>query len=244
MALLTVLTIALCALLLSPQDFSVESLQVLPFIRSEQSGSPRCDASLFRMRTTCGGSINSDNYDYDVETRQRNQLAQDLLQTAAKVGQVGMRTSEQNRQKLEELAFQLIPFSDPQPAHVPLNGTHTLIYSASEAGPPTGLIGPFVGHVTQTFVNETIYQNTVKLGSILQITIFATRQVINDDEIGVSFYEIHVRLFGKRILSRQVDVGNPGIWKQLFVGRVHVDDEDLLLRVMNTPKLFILIQKV
>lgn len=171
----------------------------------------------------------------------RDQLAQELLQFAKETGQVGKKTTEQNRRKMDDLSQRLSIYSDPRPARIPLEGTHTLVYSASEAGPPAGLIGPFVGKVTQIFWNETVYENVVKLGP-LKVSIFANREVTGDDTISVAFYETQIRLFGKRIVRREVDLGEPGVWKQLFVGRVNVDGEGILLRVMNTPKLFILKQ--
>ena len=90
-------------------------------------------------------------------TFQRNQLASDLLKAAREIGQVGKSASTKDRQRLDELAQELRPFSDPQPARNPLCGTHQLVYSGSDSGPTAGLIGPFVGRVTQVFWNETVY---------------------------------------------------------------------------------------
>lgn len=200
-----------------------------------------------RTKGTCtpprlpgAGSAADPNDDVQLSST-RDQLAQELLQFATEVGQVGKKTTEENRRKMDDLSQKLSVYSDPHPARIPLEDTHTLVYSASEAGPPAGLVGPFVGKVTQIFWNETVYENVVKLGP-LRVSIFANREVTGDDTISVSFYETQIRLFGKRIVRREVDLGEPGTWKQLFVGRVNVDGEGILLRVMNTPKLFILKQ--
>lgn len=171
----------------------------------------------------------------------RNELAHKLLRAASDAGQVGMRTTKENRDKLEQLAQLLAAYSDPAPARIHLTGIHNLVYSAFEAGPPAGLVGPFVGQVSQVFHNETVYENIVRLG-FLQVSIYARREILNDHEIQVSFYKTRVELFGRTVLTRPVELDAPGIWKQLFVGRVVVDDVPILLRVMHTPKLFILQQ--
>lgn len=174
---------------------------------------------------------------------QRNRLAGELLRVAEKIGQVGKDTTAENRAKIDQLAEQLSHFSDPHPARVSLKGTHALIYSGSEVGHPAGRLGLFVGEVTQVFWNETVYQNRVHLGP-LQVSIFANRQVLNDDEIEVCFYETQIHLFDKLVLKRSVDLGHPGIWKHLFVGQVTIGNEKMLLRVMNTPKLYVLTQPI
>ncbi|CAB9514742.1 expressed unknown protein [Seminavis robusta] len=175
---------------------------------------------------------------------ERNRLATELLTAARQVGQVGKRAPLEERQKLDQLALQLQPFSDPQPARIPFTGTHSLVYSGSDSGPTSGLIGPFVGKVTQVFHNETVYQNRVRFGP-LQVSIFGRRQPLSDTEIQVGFYRTQIHMWDKLLVDRHVDLWrNPGSWQHIFVGQVEVDGESLLLRVMNTPKLFILQQPI
>ena len=172
----------------------------------------------------------------------RNRLAADLLEAAREVGQVGKLARPEDRQRLEELAQKLRPFSDPRPARSPLRGTHSLVYSGSDSGPTAGLLGPFVGKVTQVFWNETVYQNRVRFGP-LQVSIFGRRTLVDDETINVKFYEIQVHLWDQQVLARGVDFGPPpGVWDFIFVGKICYGGEELLLRVMNTPQLFILTQ--
>ena len=108
------------------------------------------------------------NEDYDSH---RQRIITDLLNAARDIGQVGKLASSSDRKRIDELAKTLKPLSDPSPARTPLNGTHSLVYSGSMQGPTAGLVGPFVGKVTQVFWNETVYQNRVQFGP-LQISIF------------------------------------------------------------------------
>ena len=98
---------------------------------------------------------------------------------------------------------------------------------------------------------KTVYENVVTKGP-LRISIFANRKVIDAHTIEVQFYRTRVELFGKKLVERNIETPI-GIWKQIFVGQVTIDDDDhcnkkegetMLLRVMNTPKLFILKQTI
>lgn len=175
---------------------------------------------------------------------ERNRLATELLTAAKEVGQVGKLASVEDRHRIDQLALRLKPYSDPKPARTTFTGTHSLVYSGSDSGPTSGLVGPFVGKVTQYFCNETVYQNRVQFGP-LQVSIFGEREPLSDSDIQVRFYRTQVHAWGKRLVDRNVDLWHaPGLWEHIFVGKVEVEGETWLLRVMNTPKLFILRQRV
>jgi hypothetical protein len=175
---------------------------------------------------------------------ERNRLATELLTAAKEVGQVGKQASLEDRERMDQLALRLNPYSDPKPARIAFTGTHSLVYSGSESGPTSGLVGPFVGKVTQFFCNETVYQNRVEFGP-LQVSIFGNREPLSDSDIQVGFYRTQIHAWGQLLVDRNVDLWhNPGLWEHIFVGQVEVEGENWLLRVMNTPKLFILRQRI
>mmetsp|Transcript_49677 Transcript_49677/g.112811 ORF Transcript_49677/g.112811 Transcript_49677/m.112811 type:complete len:213 (+) Transcript_49677:102-740(+) len=118
----------------------------------------------------------------------------------------------------------------PGPARRDLSGVYELIYSTAPGG-SNGKVGPFVGRVTQTFVDEVRFINAVELfGGAVKISLFAERQVLDGKRIRVTFKETGAELFGVKVFNKEIN-GN-GVWVQRYV------DEDL--RVMNTPSLFIL----
>ena len=188
-----------------------------------------------RLAAQQSSKVGSDDF-----SSQRNRLVTDLLTAAREVGQVGKLASDEDRQRLDDLAQKLRPFSDPRPARISLNGTHSLVYSGSDSGPTAGLVGPFVGEVTQVFWNETVYQNRVKFGP-LQVSIYGEKKVVGDETIRVQFYQTQVHLFDKQVIQRRVEP-DPGTWDHIFVGQVEFESEDFLLRVLNTPTLFVLSQ--
>ena len=84
-----------------------------------------------------------------------NELASRLLKTCAEYGQIGSKLSDEQRANIDDLASLLGPYSDRAPAQcdLRLRGRHTLIYSASP-GASSGALGPLVGAVSQSFVDE------------------------------------------------------------------------------------------
>ena len=64
----------------------------------------------------------------------------------------------------------------------------------------------------------------------MKISLFAEREVLDDDKIRVTFKETAGACFGKQLFRKEIQ--GSGVWKQRFV-----DDE---LRVMNTPSIFVL----
>ena len=87
-----------------------------------------------------------------------------------------------------------------------------------------------------------------------QVSVFANREIMDDTRIEVSFYTSAFKILGVPILRKRFKA--IGVWDNIFVGVVDVDDNDcsdegglvrkrrLLLRVMHTPELFILTQDI
>mmetsp|Transcript_15323 Transcript_15323/g.21350 ORF Transcript_15323/g.21350 Transcript_15323/m.21350 type:complete len:211 (+) Transcript_15323:262-894(+) len=158
----------------------------------------------------------------------------ELIEECRKVGQVGSLASEENREKLVSLSAPLEQYSMKNPAKYPLSGIHDLIYSAAPGG-SSGKVGPFVGKVTQNFVDDKTFINAVEFGPV-QIALRANREVKSDKVIKVTFEESTISVFGQKV--KQFEVSGGGSWKYIFCGEV----DGKLVRVMETPSLFVLEQ--
>ncbi|KAL7531167.1 hypothetical protein ACHAWF_003653 [Thalassiosira exigua] len=170
-----------------------------------------------------------------------NDLAAELLKTCSDYGQVGSKLTDDQRSTIDNLASSIAPFSDPAPAEIILGGTHELIYSASPSG-SSGAIGPFVGKVTQSFLDDVRFINRVEFfGGAIKIELNAERKVLNESKIRVMFKETAFYVFGKEV--KRGAVKGSGVWDYLYSGSVTVDGEKMLLRVMNTPSTFVIVQK-
>jgi len=97
-----------------------------------------------------------------------------------------------------------------------------------------------VGKVSQKFETKDIFYNRVTLGPLM-IALEAKREIKNSSTIKVSFLETTFSLFGKPFSTQKA--GGGGIWKVKFVGKIKDQDgKDKLVRIMETPSLFILEQ--
>jgi len=172
--------------------------------------------------------------------KERNKLAKVLVHTAQSFGQVGSKLPEPDQEKLLDIAKSLSAYSDSEPAQKPLSGTHEMIYSASKGG-SSGAVGPFVGFVEQRFLDETNFINQVTLGP-LRVELNAERKVLDDERIRVKFLTTRVSCLGIELLNKKTK--GQGVWKNLFSGVVTINGETTLLRVLLTPSLFIIQQKV
>jgi hypothetical protein len=174
------------------------------------------------------------------KAQQRNENIQALLDAAAEIGPVGSLASEADQTRMEELAAAVIPYSDTKPAQYPLTGEHRLVYSAAPGASSGRLFGNIVGQVSQFFEDTDTFYNRVALGP-LRISLKAQREVKNDSNIKVTFLETKISLFEQTI--KESKVGGGGVWKVKFVGKVQdADGKEKLIRVMETPSLFILEQ--
>lgn len=170
----------------------------------------------------------------------RDALVLDLLQKAAEVGQVGSLATEEERESLEALAEKVIPYSDPNPARFPLKGEHRLVYSAAPGASSGRVFGNVIGKVSQLFATDEIFFNRVSFGPLM-IALQAKREIKNDSTIKVSFLETTFSLFGKEFSKKQA--GGGGVWKCRFIGKIQdTDGSEKLIRIMETPSLFILEQ--
>lgn len=171
----------------------------------------------------------------------RDETVLDFLEQARFIGPVGILLSEQEQEALVSAAkTEVAPLSDKKPARTPLSGLHKLVYSAAPGG-SNGKIGPFVGKVTQEFVDDITFINAVSFGP-LKIALRAEREVKSDTAIKVTFRETTVTLFGNKVTSKMIE-NSGGVWKYLFSGVVtSPNGRQKLVRIMQTPSLFVLEQ--
>ncbi|CAK9108448.1 unnamed protein product [Durusdinium trenchii] len=140
----------------------------------------------------------------------------------------GVGASELLQQKVESAAVDLEALCPGQPAKTKLSGVWDLLYCTAEGG-SNGKIGPLVGDVTQTFVDEKRFVNAVDFGPF-RVALQAEREIVDDKQIRVKFKETVFSIFGLEIFRKATK--GAGVWTQRFV--------DPGLRVMNTPSLFVL----
>ena len=116
-----------------------------------------------------------------------------------------------------------------------------MVYSASPGG-SSGAVGPFVGKVSQSFLNEDQFINRVELlGGIVKVELNADRKVLDGKRIRVKFRETVISLFGKEV--KRGEAKGAGIWDHVFSKSVNVNGEKMLLRILKTPSTFIIVQK-
>jgi len=141
----------------------------------------------------------------------------------------GVGTSEDLKDDIENAAKALEPSCQGQPARAKLEGVWDLLYCTAPGG-SNGKVGPFVGDVTQVFVDDERFKNEVEVFGILKLSLEAQRKIMDDYKIKVTFKQLAVSIFGTEVFRK--DLKGAGVWKQRYV------DEDL--RVMDTPSLFVL----
>lgn len=171
-----------------------------------------------------------------------NDVAWELIDKAVAVGQIGAKASEEDQTEIASLSAKLASYSrgNGDYARLELSGVHELVYSTSPGG-SSGAIGPFVGKVTQTFVDDEKFINSVELGPV-RIELNAVRSVLDGLRIRVKFEETIIKLFGLEV-SRSPSKGQ-GLWKTLYAGEVQRNGDRRLLRVMETPSLFIIQKRI
>jgi PAP_fibrillin len=169
-------------------------------------------------------------------------IVEELLSYARKVGPVGSLAAEKEREKVKQLAQKLTNQKGiRRPAKTPLRGTHDLVYSAAPGGSSGRLFGPFYGKVTQEFLDDDqTFVNTVKIGPV-EISLQAEKFVKDDKTNIVKFRKSVVKVLGRTVVEKEISGG--GLWKYLFMGEVQDEKgRKTLLRVMETPSLFIIEQ--
>jgi len=167
--------------------------------------------------------------------------ASPLLQSIATAGVVGVDASEEDQARCEAAAAALsVEASIDGPARVPLAGTYDLLYSMAKGG-SNGKVGPFVGKVSQIILDDKAFINQVELfGGFVTVQLYAEREILDDKRIRVSFVETVFRIYGAEV-SRKPTSGQ-GVWTQLYVEPS--TEGSAAFRVMNTPSLFVLQQRL
>ena len=171
-----------------------------------------------------------------------NEVVEDLLRLSRKIGPVGSLSSEEKRNELNGIAQKLSQVKgNPSPARASLRGIHNLVYSAAPGGSSGRLFGPVYGKVTQEFLeDDKTFINAVQIGP-LSIALQAEKKIKNDTTNVVKFLKSRVSIFGKTVVEK--DISGGGTWKYLYMGEViDSNGEKKLLRVMETPSLFIIEQ--
>ena len=178
--------------------------------------------------------------------KERDASIKIFLEKVRDAGQIGSKCPPEVCEELVNIAKnELSQLSDEKPAQRSLNGFHTLLHSQSQGG-SSGNLGPFVGRVQQEFIDETNFINSVSFffGGFLRISLYAERTILDDTRIRVKFRETVIQLGGIEVVRK--DTKGQGVWNNLFVGE-YIDDNSgtrKLLRVMETPSLFVIQQDI
>jgi len=141
----------------------------------------------------------------------------------------GVGASQERQEAIETAIEDLESYCMPAPAELPLEGVYDLLYCTAPGG-SSGKVGPFVGKVTQTFMNGVEFINAVELFGAAKLSLYAERKVLDDKRIRVTFKQTAVSIFGTEVFRK--DIEGSGVWQQRYV--------DDTLRVMNTPSIFVL----
>jgi hypothetical protein len=142
----------------------------------------------------------------------------------------GVGASSEEDSAVQAAVTKLEAYCRPEPARMPLSGVWQLVYTSSTGG-SSGKVGPFVGAVTQTMVDDSVFTNAVEFfGGAVRLALEAEREVLDSKRIRVTFRETAVSVFGLTVIRKATN--GSGVWVQRYV------DEDL--RVMDTPSLFVL----
>ena len=231
-AVLTVALLALCSL---PQSRFVSAWTTPPLSSHTTSTFHRLPS----ISTFLFSSPSTTEVGAPVQEKVRQ-----VLSLARSLGPVGSLCSQDDQERILQ-AEQALPPVVPAPATtIELQGIHKLVYSAAPGG-SSGKLGPFVGSVTQQFVNATHFINAVDFaGGALRIALTASRKVLDDgDRINVFFHKTTVYLFGKKLVEKEVSGG--GQWQYIWAGVIkdkEANNKKKLVRIMETPSLFVLEQ--
>lgn len=158
-------------------------------------------------------------------------LKRELLAACAEAPKNGVGAAPGQQDKVWAVALKLQSECPAQPARKPLLGVWELAYCTSQGG-SGGKLGPFVGDVTQTFLDDRRFINAVELGP-LRVALEAERDVLSDTSIQVSFTEMAFSLLGMELFRKPAK--GKGVWEQCYV--------DSNLRVMKAPSVFVLRKK-
>ncbi len=166
------------------------------------------------------------------------------LENLDKNNEVNLLNSNENVE--DEKMNCLLSFSSIMTA-ISLVGEHKLLYTDTPNTPQ--YIGPFKGRTTQKFIDATKFQNILQLGSFLKIVLTADREIMDGKRIKLFFRHFAISLFGMKLVEKELDA--KGVWKMVFVGELEMENchssiqsRKFLLRVMRTPKIYILAKEL
>ena len=217
-------------------SFALSTTQVLALQRVPLFSSYPAVSKSFRTQSIANSVVETQQSGID-------EKVEALLNAISEIGQVGSLASEEDQTRIKSLALDVVesnPSPEQSPARFTLQGEHTLLYSAAPGGSSGRLFGNVVGKVTQWFEDDEIFYNRVTFGPV-RIALKARREIKNDTNIKVTFLETSIYLFGNRVVQKEINGG--GVWKCKFVGKVQdKNGANKLLRIMETPSLFIIEQ--
>jgi hypothetical protein len=178
-------------------------------------------------------------------TTSRDDLLAELWTLTRRYGPRGAFAPPEDQDRIQALADALQAHSlVAAPAREPLQGTFELVYCNSSMQSSGRLFGPVYGHVTQEFFDSEMLENRVSIMGFITIALTVKCSVVNDFLNRVDFKKFKVVLAGRTVLEKETS--NGGTWDYRFMGEVVEPGtgKTKLLRVMNTPNLFILCQDV
>lgn len=205
--------------------FNTASGQRVPVVLSHVCACHAINSHPSSMMARRGGRPRLSVMDASVSATRAELLARC---SAAPPNGVGASLEEDNA--VHAIVTELEVFCRPEPTRMPLSGVWQLVYTSSTGG-SSGKVGPFVGRVTQTMVDDSIFINAVEFfGGAVRLALEAEREVLDSKRIRVTFRETAVSVFGRQVFRKAIE--GSGVWVQRYV------DEGL--RVMDTPSLFVL----
>jgi hypothetical protein len=159
-----------------------------------------------------------------------------VMQVIAEARRLGPGANDRTHDEKEAFwsqAKSLRSLSKPKPARIDFTGVHERLYSVSP--------GKKRGSIRQVFRDSSTLVNSVRLGP-LGVSVTAMVKPIDDWTSEIRFQRMTYKLFGIPLYCKRVDSAAPaGTWKYLSVGEfVDNDGKRKLLRVMETPSLFLL----
>ena len=132
--------------------------------------------------------------------------------TAARGTRNGVDADERTRTTIAALCDELEARQDRR-LFAPLEGEHSLLFT-TVAGGSSGKLGPFVGAVTQNFIDAVAFENVVELGP-LRLALRAKRTPTDGQTYRVDFEALGVEVFGVKLFERAM--GGGGAWKLRYV---------------------------
>ena len=95
----------------------------------------------------------------------------------------GVGAPPERQEAISSAIAKLEPYCAEAPARIPLDGVYELLYCSAKGG-SNGKVGPFVGSVTQSFIDDIKFINAVSFfGGAVKLSLFAERKILDDAKI-------------------------------------------------------------